>query len=227
MSDKLRAVVFDFDGIILESIDVKARAFVALFDRWPEHADAIRRLHLDNAGMSRYEKFERIHRDILDVPLDDEESARLGRDFGSLIREEMLSCEFVAGAPELLQRLADAYPLYVASATPEGEIREIVAERGLARFFAAVYGSPMSKADILRHILVQNDFAPSEAVFVGDALNDYEAARAVGVAFVARVPVNGDVIFPKDGVTMTVTDLIELDRDWDELEAAVDGAWTT
>jgi phosphoglycolate phosphatase-like HAD superfamily hydrolase len=114
-----------------------------------------------------------------------------------------------------------------ASATPEGEIREIVAERGLARFFAAVYGSPMSKADILRHILVQNDFAPSEAVFVGDALNDYEAARAVGVAFVARVPVNGDVIFPKDGVTMTVTDLIELDRDWDELEAAVDGAWTT
>ena len=225
MSDRLRAVVFDFDGIILESIDVKTRAFVALFDRWPEHADAIRRLHLDNAGMSRYEKFEHIHRDILDVPLDDEESARLGRDFGSLIREEMLSCEFVAGAPELLERLADAYPLYVASATPEHEIREIVSERGLDRFFAAVDGSPASKAEILRRILAENDYAPNEVVFVGDALSDYNAAREVGAPFVARVPPNGDVVFPGDGVTQTVPDLRELDSHWHELESAV-GAWT-
>jgi HAD superfamily hydrolase (TIGR01549 family) len=222
---RLRAVVFDFDGIILESIDVKTRAFVALFERWPEHADAIRRLHLDNAGMSRYEKFKRIHRDILELPLDYSESERLGQEFVRLIRAEMLSCEFVAGAPELLERLAAAYPLYVASATPETEIREIVRERGLSRFFAEVYGSPASKAEILRRILTENDCAPDEVVFVGDALSDYHAAREVGAPFVARVPPNGDVVFPGDGVTQTVPDLRELDNRWNELESAV-GAWT-
>jgi len=221
----LRAVVFDFDGVILESIDVKTRAFVALFDRWPEHADAIRRLHLDNPGMPRFDKFERIHRDILGLPLDEEESARLGREFGQLIREEMLTCEFVAGARELLGRLVGSYPLYVASATPEPEMREIVAERALARFFTVVYGSPAPKAEILRRILADNDLAPDEIVFVGDALSDYNAARDVGARFIARVPPGGEIAFPTDGVTATVPDLVELDRRWDELETAFAG-WT-
>jgi phosphoglycolate phosphatase-like HAD superfamily hydrolase len=137
----------------------------------------------------------------------------------------MLSCEFVAGAPELLERLVAAYPLYVASATPEGEIREIVSERGLDRFFAAVYGSPASKAEILRRILAENEYASDEVVFVGDALSDYNAALEVGAAFVARVPPNGDVVFPANGVAQTVPDLRELDHRWDELESAV-GAWT-
>jgi len=221
----LRAVVFDFDGIILESVDVKTRAFVALFADWPQHADEIRRLHLDNAGMPRYEKFERIHRDILGLPLDEEESARLGREFGALIRAEMLSCDFVAGAPELLERLAASYPLYVASATPEGEMREIVRERGLDRFFTEVYGSPASKAEILSRILSENDLEPGEIVFVGDALSDYSAARKVGAAFVARVPPGGEIVFPDDGVSATVPDLLELDRRWGELETSFAG-WT-
>jgi len=216
-----RAVVFDFDGVILESIDVKTRAFVALFDRWPEHAEAIRRLHLENTGVSRYEKFVRIHRDIIGVSLDDEELARLGDAFGRLIRAEMLACEFVPGARELLERLAESYTLFVASGTPETEMREIVHERGLDRFFAGVYGSPASKAEILRRILTEHEFAPEEVVFVGDALSDYEGARAVGVPFVARVPAGGEPIFPADGVLLTVSDLRELDREWDRLRPLV------
>jgi HAD superfamily hydrolase (TIGR01549 family) len=216
-----RAVVFDFDGVILESIDVKTRAFVALFDRWPQHEDAIRRLHLENTGVSRYEKFVRIHRDILGVPLDDEEKERLGREFGRLIREEMLSCEFVTGARELLERLAASYMLFVASGTPEEEMREIVSARGLDRYFEGVYGSPASKAEILRRILGEHQLAAGEVVFVGDALSDYEGARAVDVLFVARVPQGDPSIFPDDGVLATVSDLRELGERWDTLEPVV------
>jgi len=217
-----RAVVFDFDGVIVESVDVKTRAFVALFDRWPEHAESIRRLHLDNAGLSRYEKFVRIHRDILDVPLDDAEKERLGRDFGRLIREEMLTCEFVRGARELLEQFASSYTLFVASGTPELEMREIVSERGLDRFFKDVYGSPASKAEIMRLILTEHELAPYEVVFVGDALSDYEGARAVDVPFVGRVPPGDASIFPDDGVLATVSDLRELALRWEELEPVVE-----
>jgi HAD superfamily hydrolase (TIGR01549 family) len=218
---RTRAVVFDFDGVILESVDVKTRAFVALFDRWPEHAESIRRLHLDNAGVSRYEKFARIHRDILGVPLDDAERDRLGREFGRLIREEMLSCEFVIGARELLEQFAPSYALFVASATPEEEMREIVSERGLDGFFTDVYGSPASKAEIMRLILTEHELAPNEVVFVGDALSDYEGARAVDVPFVARVPPGEASIFPDDGVLATVSDLRELALRWEALEPVV------
>ena len=100
-------------------------------------------------------------------------------------------------------------------------MREIVHERGLDRFFAGVYGSPASKAEILRRILAERELAPEEVVFVGDALSDYEGARAVGVPFVARVPAGGEAIFPADGVLLTVSDLRELDREWDRLRPLV------
>jgi hypothetical protein len=40
------------------------------------------------------------------------------------------------------------------------------------------------------------------------------------------VPPDGEIVFPTDGVTATVPDLLELDRRWDELETAFAG-WTT
>jgi HAD superfamily hydrolase (TIGR01549 family) len=213
---RLRAVVFDFDGVILESIDVKTRAFVALFDRWPEHADEIRRLHLENTGLSRYEKFARIHRDIIDTPLDDAELARLGDAFRRRIRDEMLACEFVPGARELLERLtADGLILFVASGTPEEEMREIIDARGLDRFFAGVYGSPATKAEILRRILAEHGFERDEVLVVGDALSDYVGARDTGVSFVARNSPGIPVEFPQDGVLASVGDLHELARLWD------------
>jgi beta-phosphoglucomutase-like phosphatase (HAD superfamily) len=49
----LRAIVFDFDGVILESADIKTNAFRALFASYPEHVDQIVDFHLRNAGVSR------------------------------------------------------------------------------------------------------------------------------------------------------------------------------
>ena len=57
----LSAVIFDFDGVIVESLDVKADAFRSLFADHPEHVDQIVRLHRENLGVSRYEKFRTIY----------------------------------------------------------------------------------------------------------------------------------------------------------------------
>jgi len=213
----LRGVVFDFDGVILESLDIKARAFVALFSEWPEHEKEIVRLHLDNAGVSRFDKFAWIYRDILRKPLPDGGLERLGDEFSQLVLDEIMRCEFVRGAPELLERLAGHYELFVASATPEEEIREIVRGRGLDRFFAAVYGSPATKTEILRRIVDERGLSPAELLFVGDALSDYQGARSVGLAFVGRMPAAGGVEFPAEGVVATVADLAELDARWAEI----------
>ena len=217
---RLRGVVFDFDGVILESVDIKTRAFADLFADWPEHRAEIVRLHLENAGVSRFEKFERIHRDILGVPLDDGDLERLGEAFSQLVLDEILRCEFVAGAEDLVARLSTEYPLFIASATPEEEIRSIVRDRGLERRFAGVYGSPALKSEILERIAAEHRFRPEELVFVGDALSDYEGARSAGVPFVARIVDGGVVRFPEEGVVLTVSDLAELDRNWRIVERA-------
>ena len=47
----LRAVIFDFDGVILESADIKTQAFIELFADNPDHREAILRQHHDNVGI--------------------------------------------------------------------------------------------------------------------------------------------------------------------------------
>jgi phosphoglycolate phosphatase-like HAD superfamily hydrolase len=168
----LKAIVFDFDGVILESVDIKTRAFRDLFKDYPDHLESIVRLHLDNTGMSRFDKFKIICADYLGRPPDDGELTRLGEAFSRFVYREILHCPFVPGAYEFLEKRSRQYEMFLASATPQDELSDIVNRRELDRFFEDVYGSPRGKDEILRGILRKKQFHPSEVVFIGDAADD-------------------------------------------------------
>ena len=208
----IRAAVFDFDGVVLESADIKTHAFAALFDG-DERAVAH---HLEHAGISRYEKFRHITVEILGRPYDAEEEQRLGDRFSALVLEEVLRCPFVPGARELLERRSAQARLFVASGTPEPELRDIVRARGLEPFFAGVYGTPATKDVIAARILADEGIAPHEAIFVGDAMTDLLGARAVGMPFVGRIPAGEPDPFAGEQVH-TVATMAELDDQWDAL----------
>ncbi len=207
-----RALVFDFDGVLVESLDIKTRAFGELFRQRPEWVDAIVRLHRENPGMSRYEKFRRIYRDMFREPLTDARMAELDRAFSALVLEAVTRCPAVPGLMEFLRGQGGRRPLFVASATPEEEIRAIVRARGLAPYFTAVHGSPRSKREILAAILLEHGLAPGEVVFVGDALADHEAASALRIAFVGRAPAGGPNPFAGLPAVPVVADLFGLQR---------------
>lgn len=209
----LAAIVFDFDGVILESVDTKTRAFQRLFAGYPEHQPSIVRLHLENAGMSRYEKFRRIYAEMLDLPLANDEMARLDRDFRVLVASEIERCPFVPGACQFLERQAGERPLFVASGTPERELRDIVRSRALDRYFAGVYGSPPPKDVLLDRIQREVRTGASSLLFVGDGRQDFEAAAAMGIRFVARVAPGTPNPFPS-GPLATVADLTGLQQMW-------------
>ena len=209
-----KAIVFDFDGVILESMDVKTRAFRDLFKDHPQYQDRIVQFHLENGGMSRFEKFRIIYRDILARPLPEDEFERLSGEFSQLVVEEVLRCPFVPGTQKFLKKYSLVYDLFVASGTPEAELRLIVRERNLTGFFRQVYGSPKEKSHILREIMASNSYSPEDAVFVGDSKNDYDAALKASIPFVGRVPSGARNLFPEKGLLAVVQDLNELDRVW-------------
>jgi len=182
----IKAVVFDFDGVILESADIKTDAFVELFDAHPEHLEAIRAHHLKNLGISRYEKFRWIYANLFRQELTEEQSQALGRGFSDLVFEKVLACPFVPGALETLRRLHGELPLYVASGTPHEELLRIVERRELGGFFEEVHGSPRKKASVLAAVAERHGLRPEEVVMVGDGESDYRAACAAGTRFYAR-----------------------------------------
>ena len=212
-----RALVLDFDGVILESVDLKTRAMRQLFADRPEHLDAIARYHTDNAGMSRYEKFRHFYKTMFQQPLPDEEMMRLDWSFGELIAREIDACPFVPGAVSFLEARAAELPLFIASGTPELELRDIVARRGLDPLFDGVYGSPASKASHLRAIAERLQTTPAALLFVGDGRQDFEAAAEVGSRFIGRVPRGAASVFPQG--TAIVSDLGVLGVRWESLSA--------
>jgi len=184
---RLRAVVFDFDGVVLESADVKTEAFVELFAHLPaEHVEQVRRHHLDNMGISRFKKFAWIYENLLGRAIGDDESQALGVRFSDLALARILAAPFVPGAREALDALAHRYALFVASGTPHDELADIVARRGLTRSFREVWGTPTEKPHILADIMKRYTLQPQQVLFIGDGMSDYKAARATGVEFLAR-----------------------------------------
>jgi len=217
----VEVVFFDFDGVILESVDIKTQAFRELFRDRPDELEAIVGYHLAHTGLSRYEKIRVVYRDLLCEPLTEGELDRLGRRFSELVIAQMLRCAFVPGAEAFLAKYAGSHRMLIASGTPEEELRDIVRLRGLAGYFRAVHGSPRTKEQILRAGLAEEGCAVERAVFVGDSLEDLVGARGAGVPFIARVRDGGVDPFRDEPAVARVRDLGELDARWSELTTAL------
>jgi len=189
----IKAIIFDFDGVLLESADIKTRAFAKLFEK--DHSDKLTSIiayHMENMGISRYIKFRYIFEKILKMPLTVEEENRLGEEFSAIVINEVLAAPFVPGALEFLQKYYKEYLFFVASGTPEEELDCIIEKRELNGYFVEVHGTPRKKADIIADILDRHNLIPLEVLFVGDAESDLIAAQTTRVHFIARIHGNGN-----------------------------------
>jgi len=205
-----KAVILDFDGVILESVDVKGGVFAEVFYQYPQHLPEILAYHYANGGVSRFEKFNYIHREILKLPLPEAEFNALCRRFADLVVNRVLAVNFVAGAREFLEQYHERLDLFVVSGTPDDEIRAIVRARGLDRFFKGVYGSPVKTGVWTGKILGDGSYRYEEVVWVGDALSDWDAAREHGIRFIGRVYPAADV-FGERTLWKKVPDLKTMD----------------
>lgn len=194
------AVVFDFDGVIIESADIKTNAFYELFSEHKSHIDKIVGFHLENEGVSRYEKFRYIYSKILQKPVDEKIITQLGEEFSKIVYQKILECPFVKGAPELLSFLEDKSLMFIASGTPHDELCEIVKMRNIAHFFSEIHGSPSTKEEIISNILNKYSYDKSNVLFIGDAMTDYNAAIKTGVVFWGRTCTHKQTPFPDETI---------------------------
>jgi phosphoglycolate phosphatase-like HAD superfamily hydrolase len=204
----IRAIIFDFDGVILDSVDIKTKAFARLFEeQGPEVVRQVVAHHLAHGGVSRFRKFQHIYENILHLPMPEGESERLGERFSDLVFDEVVKAAWIPGAPEFLEKYHASHRCFIASGTPQDELRQIVGLRDLERYFLGIFGSPTTKEEITRGILQREGLQTGDVLFVGDALTDYNAAKACGVNFVG-ITSGGSDPFPAG--TRVLPDLRDL-----------------
>ncbi|MBL7157880.1 MAG: HAD family hydrolase, partial [Candidatus Omnitrophica bacterium] len=204
----IKAVIFDFDGVILESADIKTEAFRELFSEYPERLEEIVRYHLLNGGISRYVKFRHIYRNILGKKLSRDKEKKLAENFSGLSLKKVLKAPFVPGTREFLEGNKKRYRFFIASGTPHDELCNIVKARKLGGYFEEIHGTPRKKDEIIKDIMKKHGFLKEEVVYVGDADSDRVAAKKAGVRFIERK--NKPEL--NDGTLHAIRDLFCLDR---------------
>lgn len=182
-----KALVFDCDGVILDSNKAKTNAFYKTALPYGENqANELVNYHIANGGISRYEKFKHFVTKIspkknsnVTGPYLDE----LIYKYSKIVKNELINCQVAEGINEL-KNITQEIPWFIVSGGDQNELREVFMIKGLADLFdGGIYGSPDDKNTIfLREISQSNIKKP--ALFIGDSKYDYQSAQNAEIDFV-------------------------------------------
>jgi HAD superfamily hydrolase (TIGR01509 family) len=185
MSEAIAAVVFDLDGVLVDSEsvwDAARREVVARCGgRW--RADATRAM----MGMSSPEWSRYMH-DLLDVPLEPEEINELV--VASLLDQYRHRLPLLPGAVATVRRLADRWPLGLASSANRPVIDAVLERAGITDCFAVtVSGEEVAAGkpapDVYLTAARRLGVDPAYAAAVEDSTNGLRAAAAAGMVVIA------------------------------------------
>lgn len=188
--DHYATLVFDCDGVILDSNKVKTDAFHAAALPFGEAAaEALVRYHVENGGISRYAKFRHFIDHILPAQRTAQGPAQgaalddlLAR-YAAHVRAGLMSCEIADGLRALRTTTPNARWM-VASGGDQQELHEVFAARGLSAYFdAGIFGSPDPK-DLIVTRAIAEGVITLPALFLGDSRYDHEVASLSGLDFV-------------------------------------------
>jgi len=178
--------IFDFDGVLVDSVNVKTNAFVALYKKYGNNVvNQVIKHHILNGGISRYEKFKYYHRFFLNQKISNEEIKMLDKEFSNYVVNEVVHAPEIEGVTNFLNRIYKKCRIYINSGTPTIELKKIIDLRGWSHYFTQVLGSPDDKIANTQTILdYEKKQSIKDCLFFGDAETDYKAANYFGIDFI-------------------------------------------
>ena len=209
-----QTLIFDCDGVILNSNKIKTQAFydvAKIYGHGP--AQTLKDYHVQNGGISRYKKFEYLLTNILQKPIKKQELNELLSNFSKEVKKALLICEVASNIKEFRDKTRNTKWLIV-SGGDQSELREIFGRRGLSNYFdGGIFGSPDDKDAILKNE-TKNRNIIGKSLFLGDSMYDYQAANTAKMDFIfiskwTEVSNWGRGVFMDDQVYLDISSLIE------------------
>ena len=184
---KYKNLIFDCDGIILNSNKIKTQAFykvVSIYGHKP--ATELKNYHTKNGGISRYKKFNYFFENIAIQNNIDRDSIcleNLIKNYSKLVKNELERCQICSHIIDY-RKYSNA-KWFIVSGSDQKELNEVLKKRNLAKNFdGGIYGSPLSKDEIFRIIFKDKIIKKSESIYIGDSKYDYISAKKIGIDFI-------------------------------------------
>lgn len=181
----IKSIIFDFDGVIIDSVAIKSQVFFDVFENYgSDVALKAVEFHEQNGGVSRFKKFEYINKNFLDNLLSKKDIEIISQKFSKIVKSKIYDAPYIEGVFNFLLNNNKKYIFYIATSTPHDEIIEILTKKNIIQFFSKVFGSPLSKSDQIKKILKLDDNHKNEFIFFGDSQDDLEASVNNKITFI-------------------------------------------
>lgn len=191
-------IIYDFDGVICDSVNIKTEAFVELYQSYGKGVQqAVKEYHLAHGGISRYEKFRYFQSVLLGESVNQQQIDALADQFSLLVKQKVIASNYLPGVIDFL-KANKGKKQFICTGTPQNEIEVIIEKKELKALFEEVYGSPKTKTEIIQIILEKYSASPNDCIFFGDAMTDYDAAKACSIPFIGII--NEDTEFPEETI---------------------------
>jgi phosphoglycolate phosphatase-like HAD superfamily hydrolase len=207
---KYQYIIFDFDGVLVESNEIRFNGFRKLFKDYPQdQVEILVGYAKANGGVSRYKKIEYFFNEIRQEPVSNESVNRWAAQFSKLVEQDIVEAKPVEGSLGFLEEYSNQFDFAIVSGSDQAELRRVCRKRGIDHFFKMILGSPIEKKDNIASLLSDLSWQHSKSLYVGDSNNDLDAAKANGLDFVGRC---SGLIDWKNFDTRYVSDLSSLYR---------------
>lgn len=179
----LKAIIFDMDGVIIDSEPQHGRAALAVFERYGIHVDLSYHEQFIGSSTTNMAK-QVIHEFHLSVSVEDFVNELVQEKKVFLEKEGYISFE---GLSELLPKLKkEGYKLAIASSSTQAEIQNTVKALQIRKYFDHLISSsqvanPKPAPDTFQLALKELGVNAGEALVIEDSENGVNAAVAAGI----------------------------------------------
>lgn len=185
MLSNYKNILWDFDGVIMDSMPVRDMGFIRVLESFPEEQVAeLVAYHQANGGLSRYVKFRYFYEQIRKETITEEQVNNLAAKFSeimlSLLIDETL---FINDSLDFIKNNHNLFNMHIVSGSDGKELNHICKELGIDKYFLSIHGSPTPKKQLVEGLMNTHGYNKHETVLIGDSLNDLEAAQYNGISF--------------------------------------------
>ena len=178
-------MVFDCDGVILDSNNLKTQAFSEAIKGEPqEKIELLLLYHKEHGGVSRYHKFKHYFEKINPQENSEEKIIKATTRFAEIVHNGLKECNFIPGVLSFIRRVnALNSNIFVVTGSDENELKDVFADREIDELFEMILGSPVTKYEHMINVidLVGKD---AKGIYFGDSKLDMDVAESFGLDFV-------------------------------------------
>jgi len=184
--EEFEAVFWDFDGVIMNSNEVRDQGFLEVLKDFPsEEVEQLMEFHQTNGGLSRYVKFRYFFEEIRGESITEEEILSWALKFSEIMRTLLVNNKLlIEETLNYIKKYAKKVPMHIVSGSDQEELRYLCQALEIDNYFRSIHGSPKPKTIWVGELLEQYNYNPKLCVLIGDSKNDFEAAMDNQMDFV-------------------------------------------